>query len=105
MSKTSDAEKAAYTILIGMGYKVIRQQPISTGRKTYFADLYLPQLKTIIEIDGGYHNTRNQRRLDKNRSNGIWRLGFHVIRLSNRDARSPKKIAAKIEMIKKKVNG
>ena len=52
MSKTSDAEKAAIRNCERLGYKVVRQQPILTGRKMYFADIYLPDLKTIIEIDG-----------------------------------------------------
>lgn len=95
-SKTSDAEKAAYKILCSLGYKVVRQQPIYTGRKIYFADLYLPELKTIIEIDGGYHYTSKQKRLDNNRSSGMWRMGYHVFRLSNKDARDINKIKAKL---------
>ena len=99
MSKSSDAEKIAHKILLSLGYKVIRQFPINTGRRIYFADLYLPDLKTIFELDGGYHYTSNQKRLDNNRSSGIWRKGYHVVRLSNRDARNPEKIKAKIKLI------
>ena len=102
MGKTSDAEKAAYRIVNALGYKVIRQFPINTGRRIYFADLYIPELKTIIECDGGYHYTDKQKRLDNNRSSGIWRLDYHVVRLSNHDARNPEKIKAKIMLIKKK---
>lgn len=96
MANSSDSERAVYRILCNMGYKVIRQHPINTGRKQYFADLYLPELRTIIEIDGGYHYTKKQKRLDTNRSNGLWRLGYHILRLSNHDARDVKKIKAKI---------
>ena len=99
MAHISDAEKKAYTIIKSLGYKVVRQQPINTGRRIYFADLYLPELKTIFELDGGYHNTTKQRRLDTNRSSGIWRMGYHVVRLSNHDAREPEKIKAKIRLI------
>ena len=102
MAHASDAEKTAYQILLALGYSVIRQQPISTGRRIYFADLYLPELKTIFELDGGYHNTTNQKRLDNNRSSGIWRMGYHVVRLSNRDARDPSKIQSKINLIHRK---
>lgn len=73
------------------------QYPIWTGRKIYFADLYIPTIKTIIEIDGGYHNTEKQRRCDRNRSNGLWRLGFHVLRLSNKDAQNVSKLKNKID--------
>lgn len=104
MSKTSDAEKAAIRNCELLGYKVVRQQPILTGRKMYFADIYLPDLKTIVEIDGDYHHTSNQKRKDSNRSAGIWRMGYHVVRLSNHDARNINKVKAKIELIKKNLH-
>ena len=102
MSKSSEAEIIAYVIIGALGYKVIRQFPINTGRRIYFADLYLPELKLVFELDGGYHYTDKQKRLDNNRSSGIWRLGYHVVRLSNHDARNPEKIKAKIRLIHKK---
>lgn len=102
MAHSSDAEKAAYRTILAMGYKVIRQHPINTGRRIYFADLYLPELRTLFELDGGYHYTKDQKRLDGNRSSGIWRMGYHVVRLSNRDARDPEKIKSKINLIKRK---
>ena len=99
LAKASEAERVTFRTLRTLGYKVIRQYPINTGRRIYFADIYLPELKTIMELDGGYHFTTKQRRLDNNRSSGIWRLGYHVVRLSNHDARNPEKIKAKIKLI------
>lgn len=104
MSKTSNAEKAAIRNCELLGYKVVRQQPVTTGRKLYFADIYLPELKVIVEIDGGYHYTNKQKRKDGNRSAGIWRMGYHVVRLSNHDARNINKVKAKIELIKKNLH-
>lgn len=102
LSHTTDAEKAATKICIRLGYKIIQQQPIVTGRKLYFADIYLPEIKTIVELDGAYHFTKDQKRKDNNRSSGIWRLGYHVVRLNNHDARNPQKVKAKLDMIKRK---
>lgn len=99
MAHSSDAEKAAYRILTELGYKVIRQYPINTGRRQYFADMYIPALRAIIEIDGGYHYTKTQKRLDTNRSSGLWRMGYHVLRLNNQDARNPHKIKSKIAIL------
>ena len=99
LSHTNDAEKAAAQNCKLLGYKIVQQQPIVTGRKLYFADIYIPALKTILELDGGYHYSHNQKRKDKNRSSGIWRLGYHVVRLSNYDARDINKVKAKIRMI------
>lgn len=95
-AKTSSAEKAAYDNLVRLGLKPIRQFPIWTKRKIYFADLFVPSLKLIVEVDGGYHTTNRQKRLDSNRSSGLWRLGYHVVRLSNHDARDIRKVKAKI---------
>ena len=102
LSKSSDAEKAAFKNLVRLGFKPVRQYPIWTKRRMYFADLYIASLKLIVEIDGGYHYTARQKRLDGNRSNGLWRLGYHVVRLSNRDARNISKIKAKIILILRK---
>lgn len=104
MSKTSDAEKAAIRNCELLGYKVVRQQPITTGRKLYFADIYIPSLKLIIEVNGGYHFTDNQKRKDKNRSQGVRRLGYSLFNITNKDARNINKVKAKIELIKNKLN-
>lgn len=105
LSHITDAEIAAGNNCARLGYKVIYQQPITTGRKLYFADIYLPDIKTIVECDGGYHFTAKQRRKDGNRSAGIWRLGYHVVRLSNHDARDINKVKAKLDMILRKAGG
>lgn len=102
LSHTTDAEKAAAKICTQLGYKVIPQQPIVTGRKLYFADIYLPEIKLVIEINGGYHFTDKQRRKDKNRSQGIRRLGYSLFNITNKDARDIKKIE---QLISKAKNG
>lgn len=102
LSKTSDAEKAAIRNCIKLGYKVVRQQPITTGRKLYFADIYIPSLKLIIEVNGGYHFTDNQRRKDINRSKGVRRLGYSLFNITNKDARNFEKIK---KLINKAKNG
>lgn len=99
MYKMSDAEKAAVNNCKQLGYRVIRQQPIVTGRRLYFADLYLPALKLAIEIDGGYHSVEAQKRKDRNRSAGMRRLGYHIVRLTNKDARDVEKVKRKIELV------
>ena len=102
MYRTSDAEKAAICNCLRLGYKVIRQQPIVTGRKLYFADIYIPSLKLIIEVNGGYHFTDNQKRKDRNRSQGVRRLGYSLFTITNKDARDIKKIE---QLINKAKNG
>jgi very-short-patch-repair endonuclease len=98
LANTSDAEKAAYRNLLLLGFTdVVKQQPIWTGKKMYFADLFIPSVRVILEIDGGYHTTNNQKRLDNNRSQGIWRKDLHVLRLTNREARDITKVKQKLK--------
>lgn len=102
LSKTSEAEICALTNCLRLGYRVVRQYPIFTGRKLYFADIYLPALRMILEVDGGYHYTFKQKRKDNNRSNSLWRLGYHVCRLSNHDAKDIIRVKAKIALVLRK---
>lgn len=95
-SRTTSAEKSITKILLMLGITHKTQYPINTGRKQYFADVYIPSLKLILEIDGSYHNSANQKRLDENRSANLRRLGYHVCRLSNKDAYNPNKVIAKL---------
>ena len=99
------AEKAAAALLKRMGYDVVQQYPVRTGRKLFFADIAIPSLRMVLEIDGGYHSTCKQKRLDRNRSACIRRMGWHVCRLTNRDARSMEAVRAKIDSVLKKRAG
>ena len=104
LARSTDAEKVCYNILTSLGYKVIKQQPVFTGSKVYYLDLYIPKLRLAIECDGGYHYTPNQKIKDNNRSAGLRRLGIHVYRLSNHDARNVSKVEAKIRRLIKSQN-
>lgn len=96
LSKSTDAESSVCRMLDGMGIRYIRQFPIYTGRKKYYADVYIPGMRLIIELDGGYHYTAQQKRRDANRSAGIRRLGYHVCRINNRDAYTIKVLLSKL---------
>jgi very-short-patch-repair endonuclease len=92
-----NSEIAAQNTLEKLGYKVIPQYKITTGRHTFYIDLYVPQLRLCIEIDGGYHFTAQQKKRDALRSACLRRLGLHVYRLQAKDAYSTKKIIAKLK--------
>lgn len=61
------------------GLKFRRQHPLSI----YIADFYCHKLKLIIEIDGGYHQTKEQMILDAERTTAIEFQGLKVIRFTN----------------------
>lgn len=106
LSKATSAERFAMKILRDMGLSPVFQQPFYTGRNTYYADIYIPHARLVLEIDGGYHFSEEQKRKDENRSANLRRLGVHVCRLSNSDARDPKKVRSKIlrYLIRSRIN-
>jgi len=61
------------------GYKFRRQHPLLR----YVVDFYCHQLKLVIEIDGEYHQTVQQKKLDKERTANIEFQGLHAIRFTN----------------------
>lgn len=63
------------------GYRFRRQHPISQ----YIADFYCHPLKLILEIDGGYHDTKEQQLLDCARTENLERMGLRVIRFTNEE--------------------
>ena len=77
------------------GLKFRRQHPISL----YIADFYCHKLKLIIEVDGGYHYTKEQIPKDEERTKILEFNGIRVIRFSNDEILSNiKKVLKEIEM-------
>lgn len=65
----------------GLGYKFRRQHPFGE----YIADFICFETSVVIEVDGGYHQTSEQRNSDILRDNFFWEKGFTVLRISNDD--------------------
>jgi very-short-patch-repair endonuclease len=64
-----------------MGYKFRRQHPIAI----YILDFYCHQLRLSIEVDGGYHLSKEQREIDKKRTNFLKSVGITEFRFTNQD--------------------
>ena len=56
-----------------------------TIKKFYIADIYLPMYNLIIEVDGGYHGTKEQIEKDYNRTQDLISEGYIVMRVDNED--------------------
>lgn len=72
------------------GYKFRRQHPIYIGIqndwKVYvIADFCCLKQKVIIEVDGGYHNEKDQRMYDRLKRKELAVLGYRVIRFTNEE--------------------
>lgn len=60
--------------------------------KFYIADFLIPSIKTIIEIDGEYHFTEEQKQKDIQRTKDLKQKGYKVIRINNNTILSTKDI-------------
>ena len=64
-----------------LGVKFRRQHPIDA----YIADFISLQNSLIIEVDGGYHETEEQKLYDENRTKILKEIGFEVVRFTNNE--------------------
>jgi very-short-patch-repair endonuclease len=80
----TDAEKLIWSRIRRKqlkGYQFYRQKNIGN----YIVDFYCPAAKLIVEIDGGQHYSKEGTEKDKVRDNYVSRLGFTVLRFSDRE--------------------
>jgi len=63
------------------GYKFRRQHPVHQ----FIVDFYCHELKLIIEIDGKYHESEEQKNQDLNRTEMIEFQGISEIRFTNEE--------------------
>lgn len=78
----TEAERLLWEVLRAkrfQGIKFRRQHPVDH----FIADFASPELKVIIELDGGYHDYTYEK--DKRRQIYLETLGWKVIRILNED--------------------
>jgi len=63
------------------GFKFRRQHPISK----YILDFYCHEKKLVIELDGSYHETKEQQLKDIKRTKALKEMGLKVIRFKNKE--------------------
>ena len=79
----TEAEAALWEMLRrkSLGYRFRRQHLIDS----YIVDFVCLERSLIIEVDGGYHTTEDQKEADKERTKRLEELGFQVIRFTNEE--------------------
>jgi len=83
-NKETETEKILWQLLNKnqlSGFRFKRQHPIGD----YIADFYCHKAKLVIEIDGEYHNSREQKLYDDNREKTFEELGLVVLRFSDEE--------------------
>ncbi len=81
---STDAERLLWSKLRDRrlaGYKFRRQHPVGP----FFADFACVEAKLIVELDGEQHFDEEVQAADERRTAMLARLGFHVLRFTNRE--------------------
>lgn len=83
------SELSLFKYLTGTFHNRVKfQHPFLINGKLYYADIAIPSLKLIIEVDGGYHNTEEQKAKDKQRDNDFKSIGYTTLRYTNEQVES-----------------
>lgn len=83
LNNTTKGESRLYKILSCIGIHYIKQYPIYTKNRLFYADAYIPELNLIIEVDGGYHNNPRQKKQDAIREAILIESGYVILRYDN----------------------
>lgn len=83
ISNQTDSEKEFYDVLETLNIKFDKQKPFVINNRVFFADAVFEKTKTIIEIDGIYHNSEKMKSKDRTRTQHLNGIGYKVIRLTN----------------------
>lgn len=77
----TEAECVFWSLVKGrsFGQRCLRQHIIGQ----YIVDFLFPKSKLIVEIDGDYHKTDEQQKLDQERTVWLETQGYKVVRFSN----------------------
>jgi very-short-patch-repair endonuclease len=83
-SKQTSAEAVLWQALRNRSlsrWKFRRQHPIDR----YVVDFVTLDGKLVVEVDGVTHDSKRERRYDRERTSALETCGFHVVRVSNTD--------------------
>jgi len=81
--RTTEAENVLWEAVKGkqLGVRFRRQHPV----QKYIADFYCHPALLVVELDGGYHDTEEQKIADQKRTDDLEDSGLKVIRFRNEE--------------------
>lgn len=83
LSKLTKSELEFYSLMDIVNIKYEKQYPIRLEQFLFFADVYFPHLSLVIEIDGKYHDSKEQKKKDDFRTMILEKHGYNVCRFKN----------------------
>lgn len=87
------AEQRVGRFLNDMGIEYVPQKTFYINGNVYFADFYISNKRTIIELDGKHHREKLFKEKDKQRDADFSSIGYKTIRIKNEDCYSYLKFA------------
>ena len=69
--------------MVAYKFQKIVYVSVDCKQKFYIADFFFKQYNLIVELDGGYHNTPDQKIKDDMRTMHLRRAGYFVLRFDN----------------------
>lgn len=91
LNKSTTSENIVFKRLYSaFGKRVKRQQLFIISGKAYFADISIKSKKVVIEVDGGYHNSDEQKEKDRLRDEAFKSIGYITIRITNEQVNDKK---------------
>lgn len=83
IKKQTRSEARMKVVLKELNVKYEFQKIFYTEKSFYIVDFYLPEYNVVIEVDGGYHNDKEQKVKDNNRTLKLTEDINHVYRIKN----------------------
>lgn len=101
LEKITGAEKQFYDFLSKFKIPLEKQKIIYLYKgdqidKFYIADFQIKGTKVLIEIDGGYHTTPEQKIKDAYRTLLLENIGYRVLRYTNEEMKDMMKVFKKL---------
>lgn len=92
-------EKTLYKVLKEKGVEFIHQAPFVLDGKIFFADFYIPALRTLIEVDGESHENVRAQRKDYLRDDSFASYKMNTVRIQNNVIKNRDKLEEVLAMI------
>ena len=67
------------------GFNCKTQEPFRIESNIFFADIYIPKKRVVVEVDGGYHKTKEQTAKDKKRDKLFNSIKIKTFRINNKE--------------------
>lgn len=87
--------------LIKNGFNCKTQEPFRIDSNIFFADIYISTKRVVVEVDGGYHKTKEQIAKDNKRDKLFNSIKIKTFRINNKDTLSECRLNMLVSNIRK----